>query len=395
MSKEIIAKEIEDIKKELILLSKKIHENPELSFNEYCAMENITSLLEKNGFTIDKGIAGLDTAFRGEYKGKGKGPTLAFIAEYDALPEIGHGCGHNLIATMAVGAAIGLSKIADEIDGNIVVLGTPGEEGGGGKVIMVDKGVFNDIDYALMMHPSTSNLICRGGLATRGVKVEYYGKAAHSSSPETGINALQAVIQTFNIIDNFRAMFPLKTNINGIITDGGSASNVIPDYAACEFSVRADTVKDLNLVVNYIENIVESIEKLIGVEANIEKSLIYAERYPNRCIDETLKKNMELFGEVMEYPEPNMKYGSSDIGNVSLVVPAIHSYIRITDREVNSHSTDFTKVSISDMAHEQMLKASKGLALTGFDILSNESLRNDIYDEFYNTVPKYKKGDFR
>lgn len=393
MLKEIISKEIENIKDELILLSKNIHEKPELSFNEYSAVENITSMLEKYGFSINRNIAGLDTAFRGEYRGKGEGPTLAFIAEYDALPEIGHGCGHNLIATMAVGAAIGLSKVADKIDGNIVVLGTPGEEGGGGKVIMVDKGVFDDIDYALMMHPSTSNLICRGGLATRGVKIKYHGKATHSSSPETGINALQGVIQTFNLIDNFRAIFPLKTNINGIITHGGSASNVIPDYAACEFSVRADTVKDLNLVVNHIENIVDSVEKLIGVKANIEKTLIYAERYPNRCIDERLKKNMELFGEIMEYPDPNMKYGSSDIGNVSLVVPAIHSYIRITDREINSHSTDFTKASISDMAHSQMIKGAKGLALTGFDILSDESLRKDIYDEFYNTVPRYGKEE--
>ncbi len=393
MLKEIISKEIEDIKDELILLSKNIHEKPELSFNEYSAVENITSMLEKYGFSINRNIAGLDTAFRGEYRGKGEGPTLAFIAEYDALPEIGHGCGHNLIATMAVGAAIGLSKIADKIDGNIVVLGTPGEEGGGGKVIMVDKGVFDDIDYALMMHPSTSNLICRGGLATRGVKIKYHGKATHSSSPETGINALQGVIQTFNLIDNFRAIFPLKTNINGIITYGGSASNVIPDYAACEFSVRADTVKDLNLVVNHIENIVDSVAKLIGVKTNIEKTLIYAERYPNRCIDERLKKNMELFGEIMEYPDPNMKYGSSDIGNVSLVVPAIHSYIRITDREINSHSTDFTKASISDMAHSQMIKGAKGLALTGFDILSDESLRKDIYDEFYNTVPRYGKEE--
>lgn len=393
MLKETIIKEIENVKDELISLSKKIHENPEIAFTEYGAMENITSLLRTHGFTVQKGIAGLDTAFRGEFKGKNHGPTIAFIAEYDALPEIGHGCGHNLIAAISVGAAIGLSKIADQINGNIIVLGTPGEEGGGGKVIMVDEGVFDDIDYALMMHPSTSNLICRGGLATRKLEIEYHGKSSHSSSPETGINALQAVIQTFNCIDNLRAIFPLKTNINGIITEGGKAPNIIPDYASCEFSVRPDTVNDLNLVISSIENAIKSVENLTGAKANIKKSLIYTERYPNRCIDEKLKENIEQFGEHMEYPDPNMKYGSSDIGNVSLIVPAIHSYIKITETEINSHSIDFTKASITDEAHIQMLKAAKAMALTGYDIFTDEVLRKNIYDEFNESVPKYSKED--
>lgn len=391
--KQKIIDEIEKVKDELIDLSKKIHEKPELAFNEYNAVYNITSLLNKHGFMIEKEIAGLKTAFRAEYKGKKEGPTIAFIAEYDALPEIGHGCGHNLIAAMSTGAAIGLSKIANEINGNIVVLGTPAEEGGGGKVIMVNNGVFDDIDYALMLHPSTSNLICRGGLATRKVTIDYYGKSAHSSSPEDGINALQAVIQTFNCIDHIRALLPLKTNINGIITNGGKAPNVIPDYASCSFSVRADTVSDLKIVVNNIERIVKAIEDLTGAKAQITKTLVYSERYPNRCIDEKLKENIAQFDEIMEYPKPNMKYGSSDIGNVSLIVPTIHSYIKIAEPGINSHSIDFTHASITDKAHMQMLKGAKALALTAFDIFNDENLRKNIYDEFNKTVPKYSKFD--
>lgn len=391
--KQNIIEEIENIKDELLSLSKNIHENPEIAFNEYNAVKNITALLNKHGFTVEKGISGLDTAFRAEYNSKGNGPTVAFIAEYDALPEIGHGCGHNLIATMSVGAAIGLSKLANEINGKIVVLGTPGEEGGGGKVIMIDNGCFDDIDYALMIHPSTTNLICRGGLATRKIKIEYHGESAHSSSPEKGINALQAVIQTFNCIDHIRAILPLKTNINGIITEGGKVPNVITDYASCSFSVRADTVSDLKIVVNHIERIVDSVENLTGAKANISKSLIYTERYPNRCIAEKLKENIAQFGEHMEYPVPNMKYGSSDIGNVSLMLPAIHSYIKIAEPGINSHSIDFTKASITDTAHVQMLKGAKALALTGFDIFDNEDLRKNIYDEFHRTVPKYTKTD--
>ncbi|AOT72563.1 amidohydrolase [Geosporobacter ferrireducens] len=391
--KNIIIQQIEGFKDELIVLSKKIHSKPELAFHEFEAAENIISLLNKHGFHIEKGIAGLETAFRAEYSGSGKGPTIAYIAEYDALPEIGHGCGHNLIAAMSVGAAIGLSKLGDKIDGKIVVMGTPGEEGGGGKVVMVEKGCFEDIDYGLMIHPSTRNLICRGGLATRGVKIEYFGKAAHSASPEDGINALQAVIQTFNGIDHLRALLPLKSNINGIILEGGKASNVIPDYAACKFSVRADTVRDLKEVVAYMERIVESVEKLTGAKAKVSKSLIYAERYSNRCIDEKLKENIAHFGEIMEYPEPNMKYGSSDIGNVSLIIPAIHAYLQIADRGINSHSMDFTKASATERAHGQMIKGAKALAMTGLDIFKDKELRKQIYKEFAEKVPRYSKED--
>lgn len=391
--KEQIKKAADEIKEELIELSRRIHENPELGFQEYEAVKNITDLMHKHGFRIEKNIAGLETAFRAEYNCKGSGPTIAFLAEYDALPEIGHGCGHNLIAAMSAGAAISLSKIADRINGRIVVLGTPAEEGGGGKVIMVNKGCFDDIDYALMIHPSTENLICRGGLATRGMKIEYFGKSTHSAAPESGINALQAVIQTFNGIDSIRALLPLKSNINGIITEGGKASNIIPDYAACKFTVRADTLKDLKIVIGYMERVVKSVEKLTGAKAEITKSILYTERYPNRCIDERLKENVAEFGEVMGYPDPNMKYGSSDIGNVSLVVPAIHAYLKIAEPEVNSHSVDFTIASITDIAHQQMLNGAKAMAMTGLDILADNELRDNIRMEFEEKVPKYSRED--
>lgn len=391
--KAVIINKIDIIKSELIELGNNIHKKPELSFNEYNAVKNITTMLEKHGFNIEKGIGGLETSFRAEYNGDG--PTVAFLAEYDALPEIGHGCGHNLIATMAVGAAIGLKEVSNYIDGKIVVLGTPAEEGGGGKIIMLKEGCFDDIDYVLMMHPCTRNLICRGGLATRVIGIKYYGKSVHSSFPEGGINALQAVIQTFNMIDQFRALFPVRTNVNGIITNGGNTSNIIPDYASCEFSIRAETVKDLKIVVEYVEHIVNTIEKLMKVKAKIEKSLIYSERYPNKCIDEKLRENAAKFDIKMKYPDANMKYGSSDIGNVSLKVPSIHSYIKIADKEVNSHSIEFTKAANTSTAYEQIIKAAKAMALTGFDIFTDETLRKNINDEFNRAVPKYEESDLK
>lgn len=310
--KTAIINKIDNIKDQLIELGNEIHKNPELSFHEYNAARNIITMLEKHGFTIKKGIGVLETSFRAEYDGKGNGPTVAFLAEHDALPEIGHGCGHNLIATMAVGAAIWLKEVSNYTNGKIVVLGTPAEEGGGGKIIMLEEGCFDDIDYA-----------------------------------------------------------------------------------SCQFSIRAETIKDLKIVVQYVEHIVNTIEELIGVNGHIEKSLIYAERYPNRYIDERLKDNISRFGVDMKYPDSNMKYGSSDIGNVSLKVPSIHSYIKIANKEVNSHSINFTEAANTSMAYEQIIKAVKAMALTAFDIFTDETLRKNIYDEFNRTVPKYDKNDLK
>lgn len=393
--KEQIIEKIDQMKDELISLSLSIHQEPETAFTEFASSKKIISCLEHHRFQVETGIGGLETAFRAEYIGSENGPTVAFIAEYDALPEIGHGCGHNLITGMSVGAAIGLSKLAEEIEGKIVVMGTPGEEGGGGKIIMIQNRCFDDVDYALMIHPATENLICRGGLATRKVTIHFHGRAAHSSTPEEGVNALQAVIQTFNAIDHLRPLMPLKANINGVVVDGGSVPNVIPEYACCSFSVRADTVSELHETIAYVEKAVKTAEMLTGATSEIEKTRIYTERYPNRMIAERLKVNISKFDEVMEYPDPKMKVGSSDIGNVSLLIPAIHSYLRIAEPGVNAHSLDFARASASNYAHEQMIKGAKALAMTGWDIFSDRKLRDEIQNEFDLCVPKYQDEQLR
>jgi len=388
--KEKIYQEIDNIKDELLDLSRKIHENPELCFEEYKSSKFIKDILKKHDFEIEENSGGIETAFKARFKGNGKGPVVAFLAEYDALPEIGHGCGHNLIAMVSTAAAIGLSKIMKNISGEIVVLGTPAEEGGGGKVILLENGEFDDIDFSLMTHPSTQALIGRGGLATTGVDLEYKGVSAHSAAPEDGINALQAVIQTFNMIDSIRAQLPFKTNINGIIKKGGNAANIIPDYASCRFSVRTRTFSDLNFVINKIKNTIEAVEKLTGAEANLNIGKAYAERYPNLTIGKTYKKYMEDQGEKVDYPDPNAKIGSSDIGNITLEMPAIHAYFKITDKDIASHSMDFTNAVITEYAHESALKTSKALSCAGYEILTDEKLREEILKEYTENVPKYE-----
>lgn len=389
MKKITIQNEIDLMKNELLELCENIHKNPELSFIEYKASRWIIDMLKEHGFEVSEKIGGLDTAFKARFKGQKAGPTVAFLAEYDALPEIGHGCGHNIIAACSVGAAIGLSKVMKDLEGEVLLIGTPAEEGGGGKIILLEEGEFDDVEYALMIHPTSHrSIIGRGGLAASKVTVEFEGKAAHSSAPEDGINALSAIISVFNGIDTLRPTFDMKSNINGIITKGGDAANIIPEYASCDFSVRAKTLAELKSLVEKIKQVVRAAEVLTGAEASIDIGKMYAERYPNMVMAEAFKRNMKLLGEEMSYPDPDKKVGSSDIGNVTLRIPAIHSYLAITNENINSHSTEFTQYADSPRAREIVIKGAKGLAMTGYDILKNKALKEEIKREFEGKVPK-------
>ena len=276
-----------------------------------------------------------------------------------------------------------------DICGRVLVVGTPAEEGGGGKVIMCDKGIFDDVDFAMMIHPHKRNLIQRGGLAVKHVKIEYFGKPAHGTRPEEGINALSSVIHTFNFMDAQRALLPFKSNVNGYIIEGGKASNIIPEYASCEFCIRGDIVKDLLVVEDALNRAIKTANTLFGTTSKAESGLMYTERYSNRLMDETYKKHMEAMGEVVEYPEPNMKYGSSDIGNVSLEVPTIQPYLKIT--EADTHTHEFEKATKSERALNQAIKGAKALALTAYDIFESPELQKEIKEEFKAKVPKYTR----
>lgn len=378
---------------ELITISEVIHSQPELAFKEHKAAEILTGFLRRHGFTVETGVAGLPTAFRATYGSQTDGPTVAFLAEYDALPEIGHGCGHNLIAMMSAGAALGLAAVHDGFRGRVVVLGTPGEEGLGGKINMVEVGVFNDIDCALMIHPANENLIDRTSSALQHWHVSFIGKSAHSSVPESGVNALSAVIQTFNNIDSLRALMPQSANINGIITQGGTAANIITEHASCEFTARAASLEELRLVNGYINRAVTAAGVLYGAEPATSLDPAYAEMHPNKAINRALKENMAALGVEMLSPEGSGKYGSSDIANVSLVCPTIHSYLDIAAAS-NAHSIGFTRESVSDTAHAVTIKGAKGLAMTGFDILTRPGLLDTIKKEFNEKVPKYDMSIF-
>lgn len=378
---------IDELKDEMIDVSKKIHGFSELAFNEKMSSSLLEDVMDKYGFKTKRGVGTLDTAFKAVYKGKKDHPCVAFLAEYDALPGIGHGCGHNLIGPASAFAAIALSKVlADDLDGCIMVIGTPAEEIGGGKIILLDEGAFDDVDYSLMSHPAELNQIGRGGRAITSIHLEFFGKSAHSSAPENGINALKAVICTFTGIDSIAETFPYGANTNGIIQNGGEADNIIPDYAKCQFSVRANTRNDLIYALEKIKNVIKSIELLTGAKSKLEIEPIYAERHPNMTMEYKYKEYMESLGEKVNIANPVGKYGSSDIGNISLKMPTIHTYFRIMDKPVNEHSRDFTDISITDSAFSGMVKTSKALSMIGADLLLNKEFRDKADSEYVREV---------
>ncbi len=392
-----IIETIDGMQIELLTLSHQIHDHPEVGFQEHQAVRFISSFLEKHGFEVETPYCGLDTSFKAVKKGKGSGPRISFLAEYDALRGIGHGCGHNIIATCAVGAFSGLSAIMDNYNGEISIIGTPAEEGGAGKVILLERGGFDETDYALMMHPSGggSNLVGRGGRAATTIHVSFHGKSAHSSAPSNGINALSAAIHVFNQIDLMRPSFQIQDNINGVILEGGTAANVIPELARCEFNLRAETMMRIEFLIDLVKSSIERAEALTRARAEVTVEPIYAERYPNRPMCETFKNNMESLGISMSWPTPGKLYGSSDIGNVSIKLPAIHDYLSITDdKTIQSHSKAYADAAATPQADDICLKGAKGLAMTALDILESSEFRDEINAYHDAQVPKEYQGKY-
>ena len=387
-----IAQAIDAVSQELSALAIDIHDNPELGFEEFKALGFISAELEKHGFAVQKGYGGLATSFRAYAKGQPGGPTVAFLAESLALNGSGHGCGHNLIATCSTGAFLGLASVIGELKGNVCIIGTPAEEGGAGKVKLLRAGAFDDVDFALMMHPSSggSNLVGRGGRAACTVNVEFFGKGAHSSVPKNGINALSAVICLFNQIDLMRPTFDPQDNINGIITDGGTAANIIPPYARASFCLRAETMKRIEELVEVIRRCAQNAEALTGARAELTMDDISAERYSNRPMNQAFKDNMAALGIEMQWPDPKKQYGSSDIGNVSIKIPAIHDYLSITDdKTVQSHTVEYAACAATPEAIEVCIKGAKGLAMTGYDILSSEDFQREIKEYHSQQGPDF------
>jgi amidohydrolase len=340
-------------------------------------------VLQEKGFRVLKGVGQVETAFLAQpADGKPENPWVAFLAEYDALPKIGHGCGHNLIAAASLGAAIALNKILKIESGGLVVVGTPAEEGGGGKVRLAEAGVFDNMDLAMMFHPGGLNIAGKDMLGRIKFRVEFFGRTAHASgSPDKGINALDAMVAAYSSINAIRQHLRPDGRIHGIITHGGDAPNIIPDYAAGLFYVRAGSRSYRDEIFERVAKCVQGAAMSIGAECKIEidpPKLDPMKR--NAVLESAITANMAALGVI---PDPDDgRRGSSDIGNLSHYLPAMHPVLAIVEPEIPGHSVEFREATTSDRGRKTLLDAAKMLAMTAYDYLTSADMRKQVTDEF-------------
>lgn len=374
---------VEALRDDLVEISTTIHANPEIAYQEFRSAALLCDTLAAHRFAVARGVGGLETAFRAETRGNEAGATIALLAEYDALPDIGHACGHNLIATAALGAAIALQSVIDELGGRVVVIGTPAEEGGGGKITLLERGVFADVDAAMMVHPSARTMTARGSLTSMRLKAEFIGKASHAAAaPEDGINALEAVILTFNNVNALRLHLKSDARVHGIITQGGSAANIIPEYAAAVFSVRAGTQRYADQVLQRVIECAQAAGVATGAQLKHTVRPGYTEMIPNRVMAKLFEENWRAIGVTVHEPRPNERMGSTDMGNVSQAVPSVHPYIAIAPDRTAGHTVEFRDAAISLAGHAGMLDAAKGMAMTTIDLLTDAQLMQQVKQEF-------------
>lgn len=370
--KSILFEKGKEIHKELCEISDFIYHNPELGNEEYKAVEKLTSFLQEHDFDIETEFLGIKTAFRATYDSNKEGPIIGYLCEYDGLPEIGHGCGHNMIGAMSAGAGVILSKVLNEIGGKIIVYGTPAEETNGAKVIFAEQGVFDELDVAMMVHPSDKTIESGTSMALYPLQFTYTGKTAHAAScPQEGINALNSVIQLFNGIDALRQHVTPDVRIHGIITNGGVAANIVPDKAVAQFYFRASTKEILDDVLVKVKNIAQGAALMTGSKLEMTRYELPNDNLKtNKSLSEAFSKNLRTLGIKNIYEAKDT--GSSDIGNVSHKTPTIHPYIGISNFNVTGHSVNMADATITPFAHERLLIGTLALVYTGYDVLMNK-----------------------
>ncbi len=387
---------IEAARRELMELALDIHAHPELNYQEHYAANLLAGTLERHGFTVERGIGGVETAFRASLQGgSGEGPTVAILAEYDALPDVGHGCGHNLIATTAIGAGLGLKASLQSLPGRIVVLGTPAEEGGGGKIRLLEAGVFEDVDVVLSSHPSSNRTVIpteipveeSWSLAMVGYRYAYHGKAAHAAAmPEAGINALNAVIHLFTGIDALRQHLREDVRIHGIISDGGRAPNVVPDFAAANFMLRCRDRDYLQeVVVEKVRQVAEGAALISGAQLEVSPFYPFYENVlPNASLAIAMRSNAAKLDLQLDEPLPGRRGSgaSTDFGNVSQVKPAFELRYAVSDEAVPSHSKEMCETAATESAISRAIAVAKLLALTAGDLLLEPDLLEEARADF-------------
>ncbi len=372
---------------ELIALSRRLFDHPETAYEEVNACRWLAEFLASKGFTVKTGVGGVDTAFsaRPETTLPAK-PAIAFLAEYDALPKIGHGCGHNLIAAASIGAFVALCRAWPDPPGAVRLIGTPAEEGGGGKARLAEAGLFDGVDFALMFHPGNANRLGGNSHGRIKARVEFFGRAAHAASaPEKGINALDAMISTFNSIGLMRQQMPAIDCIHGIITAGGDAPNIIPDYTAALFYIRSKDREYLKTLFGRFEECCNGAAQASGCTTKVTvlpPSLEPMKRNP--VMEEVWRKNLVRLG--IEPCLTDGPSGSTDLGNISQIMPVIQPYLALVSEEIAAHTKEFADATVSPTGQRVLVNAAKLLAMTAADYLACGEIRQATARAFETTT---------
>jgi amidohydrolase len=375
----------------LLDVSHRIHRQPELRFEERFASALLTEMLQKEGFRVEIGVADLPTAFIAEFVSEADGPTVAFVLEYDALETIGHGCGHNVIASMGLGAALGTKRWMEQEGrhfGRILVVGSPGEEGGGGKNHLIAAGLLDGIDAALMMHPSGENLSVMRTLGRVAVDFEFSGRAAHAAvSPHLGINALDAAVLTLNAIGLLRQQLSTDSRVHAVILDGGEAPNIIPERSLVRAYIRAEDTRTLvDELQPKVENCARGAALATGATVSITiQSPTYAALAPNATLGALIEKNFERVGRITEPARAEVFPGSTDMGNVSQIVPAIHPNIEFVPG-LGMHTQEAAALAAGKPGDEAVLDGALIMAMTAAQLFTTPELMDQVRESFTEGV---------
>jgi amidohydrolase len=377
-------KEVDRIAESLIDISHRIHSHPELNYQEHFAHELLTDVLDSSGFSVTRHAYGVETAFEATLGNAG--PEVLILLEYDALPGIGHGCGHNIIAAAGLGAALACSRILPEISGRLRVLGTPAEEGGGGKIVMARHGAFGSGDAALMIHPADADLVCMTAIAVQTLDVVYEGIAAHAAAaPWIGRNALDAAVLGYMNIAALRQHIRPSERIHGVFTEAGEKANIVPRRAAANWYVRSDTLSSLAPLKQRVSACLEGAAHACGCTmTSTWDDHPYADVRDNAPLVGAYAENMRSLGRDPLDPSSAGHHvvGSTDLGNVSYLLPAMHPMIRIAPQGVAIHTEEFAQYAASESGDLGVIDGAKALAMTALDVWSSDDLRTRIRSEW-------------
>lgn len=363
-----------------------LYDNPEIGNEEFESMKLLVNYLDNAGFEVESEYV-VPTGFLGTYDTKKPGPTIAFMCEYDALPGIGHGCGHNLIAAIGVAAGEALKSVIDEFGGKVLVVGTPAEENFGGKVSMAEAGVFDDVDVALMVHPGSQNGVGSRSSALMPLKFEFFGKTAHASHPADGISAVDAAVMSFIQLNLLRQYVKPHTYIQGIIKEGGEAANVIPDYASLEYYFRAPTIGYATEVSEKATEIIKGISQANGTEMKVSVyECPYEDTVINYKLADILTEKYKELGISNVQPVNEVAAGSTDVGAVSYKCPTIQGNIKIVPETVSAHTTEMADATITKAGEEGLVNGAAGIALTALELLVNPELLEEVNKEQKETL---------